>query len=149
LRYFEDFTVGEKLALAPFHVTAGEIAGFAAQFGSLPWQDGTPGEDAPANDAPAASGWHGCAIFMAMMYRGWLSQTAFLGAPGIDTVRWRSPILAGDALDGFSEILATRPSKSRPQMGFVQARHTIARTGGDVAMVLENPMMFTCRSQPS
>jgi acyl dehydratase len=141
LRHFEDFTVGQKLALAPFHVTAQEIAAFADEFGSLPVDF-----DVPAGAAPAASGWHGCAIFMAMICRGWLSQeTAFLGAPGVDKVRWQRPIRAGDVLGGVSEVMALRASKSRPELGFVHVRHSVANAAGDSVLSLQNPMMFARR----
>jgi acyl dehydratase len=142
LRHFEDFAVGERLALAPFHVTADEIAAFAAEFGSLPADFGAPADDG----VPAASGWHGCAIFMAMVCRGWLSQTAFLGAPGVETLQWQRPIRVGDVLGGFSEVQTLRASQSRPEMGFVHIRHTVSNGGGDTVMVLENPMMFARRT---
>ncbi|HSG94541.1 MAG TPA: enoyl-CoA hydratase [Afifellaceae bacterium] len=140
LRYFEDFTVGQRLALAPFHVTAGEIAAFAAEFGSLPVEF-----DVAAGAPPAASGWHGCAIFMAMICRGWLSETEFLGAPGVDKVRWLRPIRAGDRLGGVSQVMALRASKSRPELGFVHVRHSVANAAGDSVLSLENPMIFARR----
>ena len=142
LRHFEDFAVGERLALAPFHVTAEEIAAFAAEFGSLP-VDFDPADD---STLPATSGWHGCAIFMAMICRGWLSQeTAFLGAPGVDKVRWQHPIRVGDRLGGFSQVMALRASKSRSELGFVHVRHSITNAAGDSVLSLDNPMMFTRR----
>ena len=141
MRHFEDFAVGERLALAPFHVTAREITAFAAEFGSLP-VDFNVATGAP----PAASGWHGCAILMAMISRGWLSQeTAFLGAPGVDKVRWQLPIRAGDRLGGVSEVMALRASKSRPELGFVHVRHLVANAAGESVLSLENPMMFARR----
>jgi acyl dehydratase len=140
LRHFEDFAVGERLALAPFHVTAGEIAGFAAEFGSLP-----ASFDTPADALTTASGWHGCAIFMAMISRGWLLKTAFLGAPGVERLQWLQPIRAGDALGGFSQILTLRPSRSRPELGFIGVRHVVANAAGDSVLTLDNPMMFARR----
>jgi acyl dehydratase len=142
LLHFEDFAVGEKLALAPFHVTAREIAAFAAEFGSLP-VDFDPADD---GTLPAISVWHGCAIFMAMICRGWLSQeTAFLGAPGVDKVRWQRPVRVGDRLGGVSEVMALRASRSRPELGFVQVRHSVTNAAGDSVLSLHNPMMFARR----
>jgi len=141
LRHFEDFAVGQRLALAPFHVTAKEITAFAAEFGSL------PGEFDPAADGalPAASGWHGCAIFMAMMCRAWLCEAEFLGSPGVDKVRWQRPIQAGDRLGGFSEVIALRPSKSRPELGIISFRHSVTNAAGDIVLSLDNPAMVARR----
>ncbi len=141
LRHFEDFVLGERLALAPYSVTADEIAAFAAEFGSLAVDFDEPTD----SSRPAASGWHACAILMAMISRGWMSKTAFLGAPGIERLRWQCPIRAGDALLGFSEVLALRASRSRPEMGFIQVRHIVANAAGDTVLDLENPIMVTCR----
>ena len=137
MRYFEDFAVGQRLALAPFHVTAREIAAFAAEFGSL------PGAFDPADGGalPAVSGWHACAIFMAMMCRGWLCEAEFLGSPGVDKVRWQRPIRVGDALSGFSEVTALRPSRSRPELGIISFRHSVTNAAGDIVLSLDNPAM--------
>ena len=140
LRHFEDFAVGERLALAPFRVTAEEVATFAAEFGSLPGDC-----DTSADALPAASGWHGCAIFMAMMSRGWLSEAAFLGAPGVETLQWQRPIRVGDTLGGVSEVISLRASKSRPELGIIGVRHTVTNAAGDPVLSLENPMMFARR----
>ena len=140
MRHFEDFAVGERLALAPFHVTAKEIATFAAEFGSLPIDS-----DAPADALPTASGWHGCAIFMAMTSRGWLCEAAFLGAPGVETLQWQRPIRVGDTLGGVSEVISLRASKSRPELGIINFRHVVTNAAGETVLSLENPMMFARR----
>jgi len=141
LLHFEDFTIGQRLALAPFHVTAEEIAAFAAEFGSLPVDS-----DASAGGAvPAASGWHACAIFMAMMCRAWLCEAEFLGSPGVNKVQWRRPIRPGDRLGGFSEVTALRASKSRPDLGIIGFRHVVTNAAGETVLSLDNPAMVARR----
>ncbi len=145
MRYFEDFEPGLELPLEPHTVTRAEIVAFAAEFDPQPFHL----DEAAAADTLlgglAASGWHTCALFMRMMYHGWLSQTACIGSPGIDMLKWRRPVRPGDTLSGRSVVLDIRASKSRPDRGFIRFRHEVVNGNGETVMVSENPIMFQRR----
>jgi acyl dehydratase len=142
MRYFEDFEPGLELSFGPHTVTRAEIVAFAAEFDPQPFHL----DEAAAADTLlgglAASGWHTCALFMRMMYDGWLSGTACMGSPGIDSLKWMQPVRPGDVLAGRSIVLETRASKSRPDRGFVQFRHEVTNARGEPVMVTQNPIMF-------
>src|SRR5687768_16767300 len=114
MRYFEDFDVGRELALKPHTVTRAEIIAFAAEYDPQPFHL----DEAAAADTMlgglAASGWHSCALFMRMVHDGWLGESAFMGSPGIDKLKWLRPVRPGDLLSGRSVVLALRPSRTRP-----------------------------------
>lgn len=145
-RFLEDFATGDELVLAPHTITRAEIIAFAVEFDPQPFHL----DEAQAADTLlgglAASGWHTCALFMSMVYRGWLSETASMGSPGVDRLQWLRPVRPGDALSGRSVVLDVRVSQSRPDRGFVRFRHEVTNDRGEVVMVLENPIMFTRRS---
>jgi len=67
------------------------------------------------------------------------------GAPGVDQVRWKKPVLAGDTLKGKLVVLAKRPSKSKPQLGFVTMRSELVNQRGESVFELENSVMFLTR----
>lgn len=144
LRYFEDFAVGQELPLARHQVTRAEIVAFAAEFDPQPAHL----DEAAAADTLlgglAASGWHSCALFMRMLYFGWLREAASMGSPGVDTLKWLRPVRPGDLLSGRSVVLAVRASQSRPDRGFVRLRHEV-EAGGRPVMVMENPIMLARR----
>jgi acyl dehydratase len=94
----------------------------------------------------AASGWHTCALFMRMMFDGWLARAASMGSPGVDTLKWMRPVRPGDVLSGRSIVLETRASQSRPDRGFVRFRHEVTNARGEAVMVLENPVMLGRRA---
>ena len=48
----------------------------------------------------AASGWHSCCIMMKMIADGLLLDTASMGAPGIEEVKWLKPMRPGRQPDG-------------------------------------------------
>jgi acyl dehydratase len=87
----------------------------------------------------AASGWHLCALAMRAIVEGLLSRAASLGAPGVEEVQWRRPVLAGESLRAELEVLETRAS-SRPERGFLRVRFSMYRVAKDAAE--ERVMMF-------
>jgi acyl dehydratase len=146
LRYFEDFAVGQEYRLKQITVSRAEIVAFAAEFDPQPFH---LDEAAAANSmlgGLATSGWHTCALFMRMMADGWLNDSASMGSPGVDTMKWLRPVRPGDVLSGRSIVLETRPSKSMPERGFVRFRHEVANARGELVLVSENPVMIGRRT---
>ena len=93
----------------------------------------------------AASGWHTACLVMRMNYDSWLKDTASLGAPGIDELRWVKPVRPGDRLRGRLEILDTRVSKSRPEMGLVGMSCTVENQSGDVVLTQRHTQLIRRR----
>jgi acyl dehydratase len=145
MRYFEDFRTGQELPLGRYPVARAEIVAFAAEFDPQPFHlDEAAGADSLLGGL-AASGWHTCAVFMRILYDGWLRDAASMGSPGVDLLKWVRPVRAGDVLSGRSIVLDTRASNSRPDRGFVRLRHEIVNAHGDLVMLAENPIMFARR----
>src|SRR5690349_469790 len=95
---FEDFAEGSSIELGTKVVTAEEIIEFASQFDPQPMHlDETAGK-ASLLGGLAASGWHTCAIYMRMLVDSVLLNSTSQGAPGIDYVKWKRPVIAGDRL---------------------------------------------------
>jgi acyl dehydratase len=145
MRYFEDFQAGQSLPLRPHTVTRAEIVGFAAEFDPQPFHL----DEAVAADTMlgglAASGWHSCALFMRMLYDGWLHEAASMGSPGVPSLKWLRPVRPGDLLSGRSLVLETRGSRSRPDRGFVLCRHEMTNGAGEMVMTLDNPIIIARR----
>ena len=66
-RYFEDFKTGDIIALEPYPVTHRDVLEFAAEFDPQPLHlDHRAAGDNMLGEL-AASGWHTCAMVMAMI----------------------------------------------------------------------------------
>jgi acyl dehydratase len=144
---FEDFTVGETITLGHKRVTAEEIIEFASEFDPQPMHLDEEAGKGTILGGLAASGWHTCCIFMKLMCDGFLLDSTSQGAPGVEYVRWKKPVLAGDTLTARSTVTAKRESASRPSLGFVTCRHELVNQRGEVAMELENTGMFLKRAR--
>ncbi len=143
---YEDFEIGAQIDLGRKQVTAEEIVAFAGAFDPQPFHlDEQAGRDSILGGL-SASGWHTCAMFMRMMCDAFLLDSTSQGAPGIDSARWRRPVLAGDTLTGRSTVLARRLSQKRPTLGFVTCRHEIFNQRGETVLEIENTAMFLTRA---
>ena len=68
---------------------------------------------------------------------------------GWDKVRLPAPVFAGDTIYAQSEVLETRPSKSRPGQGIVRVKTTGYKQDGTVVIDFERTVLVHSReSQP-
>lgn len=125
--YLEDFAVGDRLAFGRYEVDREEIIAFARQYDPQPFHLSDEGAATTHFGTLSASGWHSCAMAMAMNVAAMDAADAAgsLGAIGIDELRWLRPVHPGDVLRCESEVLEVRASKSRPGMGSVRSRFTV------------------------
>ena len=143
---FDDFELGQKIALGPKTVSAEEIVEFASQYDMQPMHlDEEAGRNSLLGGL-AASGWHICSMFMRMLCDAMLLDSTSQGAPGIEQARWRRPVLAGDTLHGETEIIALRKSERRPELGFVTCRHRLFNQRDELVFEMEQAGMFLTRS---
>lgn len=144
---FEDFSEGMTIDLGTKTVTADEIIEFASEFDAQPMHLDEEAGKASLLGGLAASGWHTCAMFMRMMCDGFLLDSTSQGAPGLEYVRWKRPVLAGDTLSGTSTVVSARPSASRPNLGLVSCRHMLRNQHGEVVLEFQNTGMFLRRAE--
>jgi len=142
---YEDMAPGTVIPLGPRPVSAGEIVEFAAEFDPQPFHLDEAAGAASILGGLSASGWHSCAMLMRMMCDAFLLDSTSQGAPGVDTVHWRRPVLAGDVLTGAVTVLERRRSQSRPAIGLVTSLATLANQRGETVLELRNTGMFLLR----
>ncbi|MBL8580972.1 MAG: MaoC family dehydratase [Rhizobiaceae bacterium] len=142
---YEDMVEGMVLDLGSRVITADEIIEFASEFDNQPMHlDEQAGRESLLGGL-AASGWHSCAIYMRMLCDAMISDSTAQGAPGVDFVKWRRPVLAGDRLSGRCTVVSRRLSQSRPGLGLVLARHEMSNQHGDVVLEMQNTVMMLTR----
>lgn len=123
--YLDDIAVGTKRSFGRYEVTRDEVLDFARKYDPQPFHL----SDAAAAETHfgrlAASGWHTCAMSMAMFVEEMKAHPqASLGAAGVDELRWLKPVYPGDVLRCESEVLEVKPSQSRPEMGSLKNQMT-------------------------
>jgi acyl dehydratase len=81
------------------------------------------------------------------MIDSYILQSRSEGAPGIDFMDWKKPVLAGDTLAGESLVLEARPMRSRPGIGIAKFRHEVRNQHGDLVLRGENSVMIRMRAE--
>ena len=123
--YFEDIEVGSRQSFGRYEVTREEVLEFAGKYDPQPFHLDDEAAAQTHFGRISASGWHTCAMTMAMMVENLTAnKQAGLGSPGVDQLRWKKPVYPGDTLRCESEVLEKRRSKSRREMGIFKSRTT-------------------------
>jgi acyl dehydratase len=147
MRYFEDLEVGAQTNFGSYEVTREEVLEFARKYDPQPFHLSDEEAAKTHFGRLAASGWHTCAMTMAVIARHVVEEEqAGLGSPGIDELRWLKPVYPGDTLHVRGEIVEKTPSRSRPEMGSFRSRMTV--TNQDGVPVLRFTSIVLIRRQP-
>jgi acyl dehydratase len=145
MRYFEDFQVGDVSEIGPIAVTEGEIIEFAERFDPQPFHlDAEAAKESPFGGL-IASGWHTTALFMGMFVRAVLLDSASLGSPGIDGIRWTAPVRPGDTLSGRSTVTNVQPSATNLRRGTVFTTNEVWNQDGTLVLTLKARGFFARR----
>jgi acyl dehydratase len=144
-RYLEDFAVAQTFGSGRIRIVKERIKTFAAEFDPQPFH---LDEDA-ARDTMfrglAASGWHTAALTMRLLVESEFRPAGGIIGAGFDELRWPRPVRPGDELRVESEILEVRPSKSRPNQGWIKVRITTLNQNGEAVQVFVGNLTVPCR----
>lgn len=144
MRYWEDFHVGDVRELGSVTVSEAEIVDFAQRFDPQPFHVDPEAAKATMFGGLIASGWHTTALFMGLFVRAVLLDSASLGSPGVDEIRWRAPVRPGDTLSGRSTIADMQPSSKDPGRGTIFTSNEL-RNQDDVVVMTLNARGFFAR----
>ena len=146
MMFWEDFHIGLTATCGRYVVGREEIISFANQFDPNPIHLDDSAAEATRLGGLAASGWHVCCICMRLLTDGLLNQSDCLGSPGIEEVRFLRPVHPGTVLTLRREVLDTRTSKSRPEMGIVKFRFDLLDAERDLMFDMVGTVMFGRRN---
>jgi acyl dehydratase len=146
--YFEDLEAGAETYFGSYAVTREEVLEFARKYDPQPFHLSDEEAAKTHFGRIAASGWHTCAMTMAVIARYVVAeQQAGLGSPGIDELRWRRPVFPGDTLHVRGVIADKTPSRSKPGIG--SFRSDMVVTNQDDQPVLTFTSIVLIRRQPA
>jgi acyl dehydratase len=119
--YLEDVFVGQRFVTGSYRLTADAIKEFARQYDPQPFHTDEAAAKGTFFGGLAASGWHTASISMRLQVEsGPRVAGGMIGAGG--ELSWPLPARPGDDLRVESEVLEVKPSRSRPERGFVTLR---------------------------
>jgi acyl dehydratase len=142
-RYFEDFAIGQIFKPSGrVRVEKDEIIAFAKTFDPQPFHLDEEAARHSIFGTLVASGWHTAALTMSLIARSEYRAAGGTIGLGFESLRWPIPVLPGDELRIETEVLETRPSKSRPDRGLLKMRtRTFNQNGAVVQELVANGMV--------
>ncbi|MEK7700997.1 MAG: MaoC family dehydratase [candidate division NC10 bacterium] len=136
MRYFEDFAPGDVIELGSRTITKESIVAFAREFDPQPFHTDEAAATRSIYGGLLASGWHTGSLAMRILYDGLLKNTASLGSPGIDELRWLKPVRPGDTLALRMTILETIPSRTKLDRGLVRSLMEMRNQRGEIVLTI-------------
>lgn len=143
---FEDFPPGRLGTYGPRHVSRDEILAFAAEFDPQPMHLDEDAARRTMLNGLSGSGWHLCSLTMRMMFDGFIGRTASLGSPGVNELRWLSPLRPGDEVTIDVDVTEARVSRSRPETGIVTFKVVARNAAGQVLCEMVSPIIVKRRA---
>ncbi len=140
--YFEDFLPGQKHTLPKQKMLKEDIIEFAQEFDPQPMHLDEKMAEQTMLGGLAASGWQSCAITMRMLIEGFLKNSACLGSPAVQEVKWLLPVRPDDILSGEATVIDSRLSTSRPDMGIIRFHVDVFNQLGDHVLEMIIPIMM-------
>ena len=82
---------------------------------------------------------------MRLMCDGYLVESACLGSPGLEELRWLKPVRPGDALRLRSTVLEQTPSQKQATRGTVKFRWEMLNQDDEVVCAIVGRQLFRRR----
>jgi len=136
MKYFEDFQVGESLDCGSKTFHKDEMVAFARQFDPQPFHVDEEKAKRSVFGGLIASGWYTCSECMRLIVDSIVNQTASMGSPGVDSLRWLKPVRPGDNLRLRATVIEAEASKSRPDRGRLTFTYELSGADGDPVMTM-------------
>ena len=137
MRYYEDFKPGAVSELGRHTITKEEIVAFGRQFDPQVFHVDEEAARQSAFGGLIASGWHSGSLAMRLFCDGVIGDTASLGSPGIDEMRWIKPVRPGDTLSLRMTVTDCVPSRSKPDRGIVRSLLELLNQHGEVVVSIK------------
>ena len=146
--FYDDLELGRVFPSDSIEVTAEEIVAFAQRYDPQPFHVDAVAAEKSVFGGLVASGWLTAAITMRLMVTGAFSFQRGVIGMGIESLRWPAPVRPGDRLTAAVEIVAMRPSESKPRFGVVQVRTTTRNQRGEAVQIVVSNVLVPRRASP-
>jgi acyl dehydratase len=138
-RYFEDFKVGDSFKGGSIDVSQDAIIAYARQFDPQPFHLDPEAAAGTMFGELVASGWHTASMTMRLFATSDINIVNGVIGGGVEQLSWPCPVRPGDRLTVRSEVIETRPSKSKPDRGMLKVRvDTLNQDGAVVQSFIAN-----------
>ena len=134
-RYFDDLKVGDRFKSEPLNVTEKQLIEFAHKFDPQMFHLSRKKAERTIFKGLVASGWYTASMTMRLFVQTLNFAEGAIGL-GVDELRWPHAVRPGDVLMVETEILDSRPSRSRPDFGIIRLRNVTTNQRGEIVQTM-------------
>ena len=145
-RFAEDFHPGDVFDLGKKTVTISDITNFAEKYDPFPFHLSDEAGKKTVFGGLISSGWQTALIWLGMMHETIFSYDTVMGSPGHDALTWKNPVRPGDTLRGQMEVIETKISKSRPEIGFVKYTAELTNQNDEQVFFTESTLILRTKN---
>jgi acyl dehydratase len=145
-RYFEDYWIEEVVEFGDYLVTEHEIIEFASKYDPQVFHLDKEAAKQSSFGELVGSGWMTVGITMRLMVLHFISPLSSMGSPGVDSIRWHSPVKVNDRLRLRMTTTAKKRSVSKPDRGMLWFDSEMINQENVVVMTMKGMGMNRCRS---
>jgi acyl dehydratase len=145
-RYYEDYTKGEVVRAPGFTLTEAAITDWGLNYDPQPIHLDKLAAEKSIYGGLIASGWQIGSISFRLLVQAGLLGEASLGSPGVDELRWPSPVRPGDTIYPVAEITEMRVSASKPDRGLLTVAYRVQNQRGETVLTMRAIQIVRRRS---
>ncbi|WP_027360588.1 hotdog family protein [Desulforegula conservatrix] len=140
--YFEDLKPGLRFVSDILEITRDDIVDFARKFDPQAFHTGDSQHIGPQISGDViASGWHISSVCMKLLVDTLLIRSSCVCSPGVDLLKWPSPMIAGDVMKAEITIIETKITVSKPDWGLVKVHVEMTNQDEKILCIME-PVIF-------
>jgi acyl dehydratase len=145
--YLEDFAVGDRFVTESESVSEEQIIRFAKEWDPQTFHTDPEAASRHEMGGLFASGLHTLGVTFRLFVKMGVIAASNVAGAGLDNLRWSRPVRPDDTLHVEIETTEVRPSRSRPDRGYVVMHYVTQNQHGDP--VLEFDLAHIVRRRPT
>ena len=145
IRWFEDYEPGATHHIGSTQVDEDEVVAFAKRYDPQSMHTDKEAAEKGHFGGLIASGWHTAGMMMAIYAKQYLSEETSLASPGMEHLRWSTPVRPGDTLSVKVTVLSARRSSSKPDRGVIISDIEVSNQHGETVMSMRPTNLIKCR----
>ena len=134
--FFEDFAKGQVYETDSCTLGEEEIVAFGERYAPLPYHTDPVAARETRFGTLIAPGYQTAAVTFGLFARTGALATSGMGSPGVDSLRWRLPVQAGDTLRVLAHVIELSPARDERGHDAVRIRYDTYNQRDEIVMTL-------------
>ena len=134
--FFEDFEVGQVIETGTRTLDQEEIIEFGKKYAPVPYHTDPEAAKESSFGGLVAAGYQTAAVTFGLFAQTGALADSGMGSPGVDSLRWKRPVKAGDTLRVLANVLELSPAEKEGGRDAVRIRYDTLNQQDEIVMTL-------------